>query len=796
VAGIGAGVLTVMGAGAVGIGYASTGIPNPESSALQQASSVYYSNGTTLIGRFGSTNRVVLNINQIPKVVQDAVVAAEDKNFYHEGGISPTGILRAAYYDLTSSGGSLQGGSTITQQLVRNYYDNIGTAQTISRKIKEIFVAQKLAQVKSKQWILEQYLNTVYFGANGPGTGAYGIGAAAQTFFGITPAHLSRITPAQAAMLAAMIQSPSYYSPNPKAGAAYQGLVFRWKYVLRAMNEMGTLSQGQYAAALAKFPRVIKPVNNSWSGYTGYLMRAVYRELRSTYHYSDYKINNSGLRVVTTFQPKLQRDLYATVSRMRTLMRNCTPPSTALTGGGNVAAYGYSCTPYARWRKWVNIGAVLEQPGSGAILAMYGGPNYATQPYDDALVARNQVGSSFKPYVLATAVSEGMNVKTSLLNGYSPLYIPPISQPLVYASQKPHTTGGWYGPIVNDETVPSQGPVPVYKATAESLNTAFTDLYHRVAEPTGSGPDKVVAMAKSFGVNVGSYPNGSGLQDMSGEVGIALGQASLTVGEQANTIATLADGGTYYQPHVIKKVIVPSPATGTSQVQTASPGAHQVLTPQQAADVDWALSFDTVPGLGTAPYQGMDNGQPIIAKTGTTNLAQQAFFMAATPRYAMAVGMFVTDNRCPKVLQQQCTSKSALSYAPPMGHGMQTLFGVGGLAGYGGGWPAAIWHAYFNQEFSSLPVQQWPPLNLTGMSTWNLVGKLPPKPKPHPTLKLPGQMACQRHPFRHRCQAVPTPSYPSPSPIPTSSGCLPPFQQCPSPKPTPQSAGTPTAVSS
>ena len=106
----------------------------------------------------------MLLYSQIPAALRNAVVAAEDKNFWHEGGISPTGILRAAYYDLTSSGGNLQGGSTITQQLVRNYYANIGTAQTVTRKVKEIFVAQKLAQAKSKEQILKQYLNTVYFG--------------------------------------------------------------------------------------------------------------------------------------------------------------------------------------------------------------------------------------------------------------------------------------------------------------------------------------------------------------------------------------------------------------------------------------------------------------------------------------------------------------------------------------------------------------------------------------------------------------------------------------------------------
>ncbi len=158
------GVFIILIAAGVAYAYSKTPIPDVQSSVMQQASKVYFSDGTTQVGQFGSTNRVLLTYSQFPPTLVNAVVAAEDKNFWHEGGISPTGILRAAYYDLTSSGGSLQGGSTITQQLVRNYYENIGTTQTLSRKIKEIFVAQKLAQSKSKAWILQQYLNTVYFG--------------------------------------------------------------------------------------------------------------------------------------------------------------------------------------------------------------------------------------------------------------------------------------------------------------------------------------------------------------------------------------------------------------------------------------------------------------------------------------------------------------------------------------------------------------------------------------------------------------------------------------------------------
>jgi membrane peptidoglycan carboxypeptidase len=716
VAAIAAGGMMVLGAAGVGIAYAKTPVPTDRSlSATQAASIVYFSNNKTRVGQFGTVDRQLLLYNQIPPVLRNAVVAAEDKNFWHEGGISPTGILRAAYYDLTNSGGNLQGGSTITQQLVRNYYANIGTAQTVSRKIKEIFIAQKLAQKTSKEQILKEYLNTVYFGG-----GAYGVGAAAQYYFGLPPSQINRITPAQAAMIAAMIQSPSGYSPNPKAGASYQALVTRWHYVLNAMVSTGTLSPQE--AAKAKFPTVVKPFNNSWGGYRGYIMQAVSNELVNTYGYTPEQLNTKGLHIVTTFSKPLMDSLYATVKQERALMKAGTPPTPPF--GAHVGCGTKGCLP-----GFVRIGAVLENPANGAILAMYSGENYNSKKknaqFDMALQSRNQVGSSFKPYVLATAVKQGMNVQTSRLNGFSPLWIPPDSDPMTFASLKdPGITSDFQ--VQNDEVDNPNRPVSVVEATAMSLNTAYADLWHRVA--LTDGRYSVVNMARAFGVDVApANPNGdggSGLVTMKDEAGTALGQASLTVEEQANMIATLADGGVYHTPHVIKQITV------NNAITTARIDQREVLTPDETAEVDYAMSFDMA-SMGTANGLGLTNGQTVIAKTGTTNLSQSAFFLGATPRYAMAVGMFVDRPGCtlPASEQAACTSTQALAFAPPAG--VQTLFGVGGLAGYGGQWPAIIWHNYFTKEFNSVPVQSWPALPANFGSAWNLVPPLP-KPKPQP----------------------------------------------------------------
>ena len=665
------------------------------------------------------------------------MVAAEDKHFYDEGGVSPVGIARAAIADLTS-GSVQQGGSTITQQLVRNYYTGIGTAETASRKIKEIFVAEKLAQAKSKDWILTNYMNTVPTGAN-----MYGFGAAAEAYFGKP---VGKLTVAQAAMIAAMPQSPSYYNPNPKAGAAYQALVFRWHYVLRTMVQMGTLTQAQ--ANAQKFPKLAKAFNNNWSGYRGYIMTAVLNELENTYHYTQGQIDDGGLKITTTYSKPMMNQLYATVNAEKHQMR----------------LDGKALPSYA------HVGAVLEQPGTGEIWAMYSGPNYNAPTkqcnrircqWDMALQNREQVGSSMKPYVLALARSQGMSVKTSTLDGHSPLWIPPVSDPMTYASHtQPANSGSWYE-VGNDAGDAQANGVSVVTASAESLNTAYTDLYHRVA---GTDGQNMIKMAQAFGVNT----TASGLYTQRDEVGSALGQASLTVEEQASTFATLANGGEYVAPHVILEIQQQRLGQAMSTIQ-ARPERHVVLTPDEASDVDYALSFDDKPG-GTAPNAGLADGRELIAKTGTTNLSQSAFFIGAIPQFSLAVGMFTNEQGCPGSISG-CAAAANQESAPPAG--VQTLYGVGNLPGYGGEWPATIWHAYAQKMFGSMPVKAFPTPDFGG-SAWNLLGPYTPKPKAPTTPTPTPTSTCNGFYFAGHCfgnhSASPTPTAPTPSsPVPSPS---------------------------
>jgi membrane peptidoglycan carboxypeptidase len=693
VAGAGAvmGLLVVV---LVVVAYGKTQIPTDVSeSALQQSSTVYFGNGKAVVGTFSTgTNRQLLTSAQIPAVLKNAVIAAEDRHFYTEGGISPTSILRAGYEDLT--GGTFQGGSTITQQFVRNYYANIGTAQTMSRKLKEIFVAIKLSHEKSKDWILTQYLNTVFLGDE-----AYGVGAAAQTYFD-RPALALNV--AQSAMLAAMIQQPGYFSPDPHAGQAYSSLLARWHYVLANMVRDGALTPQQ--AAAQKFPKIVPGhLNDGGTGYRGYIMQAVRDELRYTYGYTLQDIDTGGLKIVTTFNQSMMSTLYKSVAEERQQM----------------AADGSPMPSY------VHIGALLEQPGTGAILAMYGGPGYGARhclrlrcDYNMAMESSNQVGSSFKPYVLATAVSQGMDVQNSMLNGYSPIWIPPdwtAADRLALSTQSPPANPYGYWEF-NEPGENSPSPLPVPMAAAISSDPAFEDLTHRV------GVQNVLDMARNFGV---APTDMAGLEGMfgphgsdAGSVTMALGQGDLTVEDQANTFAVLAAAGQYATPHVIAQI--------TQNGRTIPPKIvhRQVLTPAQAADVDYALSFDNVPGGTAYPEAAWD--RPIIAKTGTTNNAQSAFFIGSIPQYSLAVGMF-TQN------QSDHTSQT-LDNLP--------LLPNQATGGMGGGWPATIWHTFMTNEFSQLSVDPLPTPDYTGFTQW--IQAVPqPKPKPKPN---PGRTTCEpRH---------------------------------------------------
>jgi membrane peptidoglycan carboxypeptidase len=704
-----AGAFIILGAVAIVVTYEGTPVPTDAMAATGYAQSVVYSSNGSLIGRFGSTDRQELPYNEIPQNIINAVLAAEDRHFWSEGGISPTATVRAAFADLTGNDSSLQGGSTITQQFVRNYYAGIGTQQTVSRKIKEIFVAMKVAKEKSKQWILTNYLNTIYLGQ-----GAYGIQAAAETYFGKP---VGQLTVAQDAVIAALIQQPSTY---PLARYRPE-LTARWNYVIDGMVQMGNLTAAK--AATQKFPAFGDHVPQSVGSavWDPYVLNMVRTELETTYHFSEAQIDDGGYVIKTSISDSKMGELYQAVIQ-------------------NEQQIDEDSTQYP-FKNYMHAGALLEDPGTGEIQALYPGPGFPGSKengtgkvltarecgvkamdcqWNMATQNREQVGSSFKPYILATAVKQGMNVQTSTLYGFTPAWIPPDSQPQAYpTSAKPGPSVPdyyQYHEVNNDDAGENSAYTPQI-AMAASINTAFTDLWHVV------GGSQVAQMAQLFGVNTdaacitkscGTAKNP--VPAMEHEVGVTLGQASLTVAEQASMLATIADNGVYHDQHLITSI--KPPTNGQVPVKVTS---RMVFSndPTQNAEMDsqiqYAMSEDTA-SYGTAPVAAMSNGQEIVAKTGTTETAESAFFEGAIPSQALVVALFTSEQD-----------------GNPNGQSLNLLGGQQ-QGGFGGTWPATIWHTYAENEFPQ-GVEKFQPVVFTG-SKWNEVppnlrnaGKKHPKKK-------------------------------------------------------------------
>ncbi|MDQ1703721.1 MAG: hypothetical protein QOF18_87, partial [Frankiaceae bacterium] len=432
----------------VAIGYATTPIPSPNSFATAQATTLYYSDGKTTLARLGSTSRIDVKLAQVPLAVRRAVLAAEDRQFYSEPGISPTGILRALATDIR--GGEIsQGGSTITQQYVKNAYLNAD--RTFTRKFREIFIAVKLANSRSKDQILEDYLNTIYFGRS-----AYGIQAAARAYF---RKDVSQLNAAEGAVLAATISSPSYYDPAVNKAAA----VSRWHYVVDGMVKQHWLPAS--AQTGLKYPTVKSPPRSTGSGCTGYksfICSDVQLELAKQ-GFDAARLSSGGYKVVTTIDKKAE---------------DAAAKAEADQGGG----YLRSGVDKGRESALVSV-----QPGDGAIRALYGGRDAcSSHPHPDQCTDLTGVaglfgsggyarppGSSFKPYTVIAALKEGIGLDSTF-------HGPPSIQV--------------NGSTINNSQGESCGTCTLTEALAKSINTVFVPLAIKV------GPDKVVQSAYDAGI--------------------------------------------------------------------------------------------------------------------------------------------------------------------------------------------------------------------------------------------------------------------------------------------------------
>jgi penicillin-binding protein 1A len=399
--------------------------------------SFMFSGDGSLLGVIPATkNRQPLKLASISPWLPKATVAIEDRRFYQHGGLDYQGIIRAAIADL-KAGRIVEGGSTITQELVRNLY--IGNSQrTLSRKLREACLAIKLSKVWSKKQILAAYVNEVFYGRH-----AYGAEAAAQTFFST---RADKLTLPQAALLAGLAQAPSDYDPliHPQAALS------RRDDVLRAMLESGAITPRQYAEAVAS-PLGLKP-GKLYSeirhpNFFGYAQQQLVDRFGSK------RVEEGGLRVRTTIDPQLQA---AARTALASALREKTDPAAAL---------------------------VSIDPSTGAIKAMVSYlPSGQNLTFNLASQGHRQAGSAFKPFTLATAIDQGDSV-------YSTLAGPPqitIPDERCYFNGQP-----WDVHNFADE---SAGTMNLLDATANSVNTIFAQLVVDV------GPDNVVATAHEMGI--------------------------------------------------------------------------------------------------------------------------------------------------------------------------------------------------------------------------------------------------------------------------------------------------------
>ena len=475
-----------------GMAYLIVDVPKPGDIRTNQVSTVLASDGSELAKIVPPEgNRVDVNIDQIPVHVRDAVMAAEDRDFYSNPGFSFSGFARAAKNNIF--GGDTQGGSTITQQYVKNAL--VGSARAglggVVRKAKELVISTKMSSEWSKDQVLQSYLNIIYFGR-----GAYGIAAASKAYF---DKPVEQLTVADGALLAALIQQPSALDPAVDA----EGSAARWNWVLDGMVEIGALSPTDRAAQV--FPPTVPPDQarnqDQTTGPNGLIERQVQKELLDLFDINEQTLNTEGLQVTTTIDPKAQK---AAEEAATDAMDGQDPDMRAA--------------------------VVSIDPKTGGVKAYFGGTD--AQGFDFAQ-AGLPTGSAFKVFALVAALEQGIGL------GYQ-VDSSPVE---VNGIKITNVEGG------------SCGTCNIAEALKRSLNTAYYRLMLKLKNGPSDVADAAhqAGIAESFpGVEHTLSEDGKGGPPNNG---IVLGQYQSRVLDMASAYATIAASGVYHRPHFVQKVV-------------------------------------------------------------------------------------------------------------------------------------------------------------------------------------------------------------------------------------------------
>ncbi|MFE6195650.1 transglycosylase domain-containing protein [Streptomyces sp. NPDC057838] len=560
------------------LGYSLVKIPPANALATQQANVYLYADGS-VIARDGEVNRENVTLAQISKDAQHAILAAEDRDFYTESAVDPKAMVRAAWN--TALGKGKQSGSTITQQYVKNYY--LRQEQTVTRKAKEFFIAIKLDREKSKDEILEGYLNTSFFGRN-----AYGIQAAAQAYYGMDAKDLDA---GRAAYLAALVNAPSQYDvvAHPENRRAAES---RWNYVLDGMVKKGWLSESERTGMKFPLPKE-STLSTGMSGQRGYIVRTVKDYLIQNRIVDESKLDAGGYRITTTLQKPKQDAFVKAVDDK--LMSKLDKKNNKVD-------------------RYVRAGGAAVDPKTGKVVAMYNGIDYVKQYTPNATRRDFQVGSTFKPFVFTAAVENHSETQDGRV----------ITPNTIYDGTNKRPVQGWagdpYAPENEDQV--SYGDITVTAATDKSVNSVYAQMAADV------GPQKVKQTAIDLGI-----PETT--PDLADGPAIALGTATASVLDMAEAYATLANHGRHGTYTMVEKVTKEGTPIDLPERRT-----RQAVS-REAADTTTKVLQSVVQNGTAAAAQAA--GRPVAGKTGTAENDKAAWFAGYTPDLAVVVSVMGQD---------------------------------------------------------------------------------------------------------------------------------------------------------